>query len=632
MNTKIFKAISITVILSIAVSLLLTSGAYAQNSVTFSDSSSGSRLTGAGNSASVGEACSGDDPYVEKRKSVEIWGPGSDHQCDGGYISAEAGDPLDTANNPYMFVEVDCEEVDVRARVRGVGGYAYADAGIMAWAELLDIDEGVAHTAIWAEAHADSGPGTGKATADAKAEGRAHAELDASGFFYDEAMLTADSEGIAKAHAGSSNRGTGVTHAWTESGIHAGAELGSLNEYASLYSGSIHVEGVGPRSVARADSSATGNASASGLLGDFGVLVDRSEVDVEGVANTYVRVRGEADAGAFAEAGSVNFVESLEDLWLYPPYPVVIYDAELIDASSIESGSYADVDGHRSSAKADGFVSASTNADGMTSKPDVRLHSDTCVSGRAGSHVSVVKEGNAESYAGAIALNVVDGYVDVWPIGVDVELDMLDVTGLGSYSSAEGLSSRTRVFTNDWVRAYTHADSSWYPSVPDVPTSAASTTNGSASQSIKGKGLGSATSAAGAGSIAATNVVDSCTGNLIAEDFAAVGEGTDVMATDGSRMYPVASLADVETSAWTSPSVSAELTGGSGNSWLKPWKNAGDSTVSGEIYLDPVGTVETDVDKNLAVNPNYAYGYLAGNKPFGWPSRWLLTLVPPSNG
>ena len=631
MNTK--KAIGITIILSIAVSLLLTSGAYAQSGVTFSDSSSGSSFRGEGSSASEGKACSSDDdPYVEKAKSVYLNGPGYDHQSDCGYISAHVGDPANTAVDPYMFVEVDCEDVDVSVDIKGADGWGRADAGISAMAVMTpDGANAWVSADIWAEAHADAGPGTARAKATAKADGRAHAELDASGYYYDTAELTANAEGVAEAKAGSTNRGDGkyqITHAWTESGIHAGAELGSLNEYASLYSGSIHVEGVGPRSVARADSSATGNASASGLLGDFGVLVDRSEVDVEGVANTYVRVRGEADAGAFAEAGSVNFVESLEDLWLYPPYPVVIYDAELIDASSIESGSYADVDGHRSSAKAGGFVSASTNADGRTWKPDVRLHSDTDVSGETVSHVSVVKEGNAESYAGAIALNVVDGYVDVWPIGVDVELDMLDVTGLGSYSSAEGLSSRTRVFTNDWVRAYTHADSSWYPSVPDVPTSAASRTSGNADQSIKGKGLGSATSAAGAGSIAATNVVDSCTGNLIAEDFAAVGEGTDVMATDGSRMYPVASLRRVETSAWTWPSVSAELTGGSGNSWLKPWKNAGDSTVSGEIYLDPVGTVETDVDKNLAVNPNYAYGYLAGNKPFGWPSRWLLTLVP----
>ena len=636
MNTK--KTIGITVIFAIAVSLLLTSGAYAQSSVSFSDSGSGSTFKGEGSSASVGEACSGDDPYVEKTKSVAIFGPGSDHQSCCGYISAETGDPTDTANDPYMFVEVDCEQVDVSVRVRGAGS-ASADAGIMAWAELFGLgDEGVAETAIWAAAYAAAGPGTGKARADAKAEGRAHAELDASGFFDDEAVLTADSEGIAKAHACTTNKGMLVTSAETESAIAAYAEFGSLNEVATLYSNANVAGGDNRRSVARADGSAEGSASASGYRSDMGVDVDWSVVGVMGTADTNVKVRGEADAGSFAEATSYNYVEG-EDLEIvFEPelmpigdVYIEIFDAELIDTSLIVSGSHADVFAPRASARAEGYVSADTYAEGMTWKPDVWLDSFTDVSGEAGSLVSVVKDGAAESYAGAIALNVVDGDVyvdyDIMPL-VDVELDMLDVTALGSLSWAEGLSSRTRVYTHDWVDADTFAGSSMYvedtwppcpppcpPPSPDPdPELAYSGTSGSADQVIKGRGLGSASSAAGAGAIAATEVVDwlMAPGVLIVEELAAVGVGTGVEAEDGSKMYPMACLKDVETYAGTLSSVNAEITDGSGNSWLNPRANRGGSVVNGALVLLPDGTVMTEEDNDLGSGPNYAYGYLAG--------------------
>ena len=618
MNTK--KTIGITVILAIAVSLLLTSGAYAQNSVSFSGDT-GSTFRGEGSSASEGKACSSsDDPQVSKEAYVYLDGPGYDEQCACGYISAEAGSPDNTADDPYMFVEVDCEQVDVSIDIRGADGLGWADAGISAEATL----DGV-YTDIWAEAHADSGPGRARAKASAKAEGSAHAELDASGDFYDVAVLTADAEGIARADACSTNRGDGITHAWTRSGISADAEFGSLEEEAGIYS-SGYVEGAGPRSVARADSSATGSASASGFLLDCGVVVEWSEVDVDGTAKTHESIRGEGKAWAFADAGSVNYVESWEYLDLYP---YVEIDAALIDFSWIDSDSEADVYGRRSSARAEGYVSADTSAFGWTSKPDVCYDSYTEVSGEAGSHVSVVKDGEAESQAGAIALNVVDGFVFVYPIFEEFELDMLDVTGLGSLSTAEGYSSRTRIYTHGWVEADTFAGSSmfvedtWPPCPPPCPPPspelsavlADSATSGKADQVIKGRGEEFAASAAGAGSIAASNVDG-------IEDFAAVGIGTGVEAPDGSRIYPVACLSDVETSAATynlidwepyiEERVSAEITGGSGNSWLNPRRNLGGSVVSGALVLSPDGTVITDVDNYLGFNPNEAYGYLAG--------------------
>ena len=637
MNIKTFKAISITVIIAIAVSLLLTSSAYAQSSVKFSGDT-GSTFKGEGNSASVGRACSGsDDPEVSKEAHAVLTGPGSDHQCDCGLISAKAGDPDNTADDPYMFVEVDCEQVDASVRVRGAGGFASADAGIRAWAEVDPWDPAMAYVSadIWARAHADSGPGTAKAKADAIADGRAHAELDASGNFYDVAVLNADAEGVAEAHAGSTNRGGGVTHAWTESGIWSYGDMGySLSDSAGLYSNSIHVEGAGPRSVARADSSAVGTASASGYLSDEDVVVDWSVVGVEGIASTHVSLRGEAEAGSSAEASSLNSVE--EEWWYeieFGPFYIETWDDELLEVSQIGSDSYADVYGHRSSAKATGYVSADTDAAGMTWKPDVWDGSLTGVSGEAGSKVSVVKEGSASSEAGAIALSVVDGNVWVLPIDVDVELDMLDVTALGSMSMAEGESSRTRVFTHDWVEADTFAGSAMFvedtwpqcpppcpPPSPELPAVLAySATSGKADQVIKGRGEGFAASAAGAGAIAASNVVDWF--GPIADDFAAVGEGTGVVAEDGSRMYPMACLSDVDTSAatydlnvWWVPEerVSAEITGGSGNSWLNPRRNLGDSVVSGALVLSPDGTVLTGVDNDLGFAPNYAYGYLGG--------------------
>jgi len=244
----------------------------------------------------------------------------------------------------------------------------------------------------------------------------------------------------------------------------------------------------------------------------------------------------------------------------------------------------------------------------------------------------VVKEGFADSHAGAIALNVVDGFVYVYLIDEEFELDMLDVTGLGSASEAYGDSSRTRVYTHDWVEADTFAGSAmfvedtWPPCPPPCPPPspevaavlAYSATSGKADQVIKGKGLGFATSAAGAGSIAASGVVDSWGDEI--EDFAAAGIGTYVDTTDGSRIYPMACLSDVDTSAATynlidwdlEERVSAEITGGSGNSWLNPRRNLGGSVVSGALVLSPDGTVITDVDKQLGFNPNYAYGYLGG--------------------
>ena len=640
MNTKIFKAISITVILAIAVSLLLTSSAYAQNSVSFSGDT-GSTFKGEGSSASVGKACSSsDDPVVSKEAHAVLYGPGYDHQCDCGSISAEAGDPDYTADDPYMFVEVDCEQVDASVRVRGAGGFAYADAGISAWAEVDPGDPAMGYVSadIWAYAYAESGPGTAKAKADAKADGRAHAELNASGYFYDSAVQTADAEGVAEAHAGSTNRGSDVTSAFAMSGIWGYGDTGySLSDAARLHSDS-YVEGAGPRSVARADGSAEGTASASGYLSDEDEVVDWSAVSVEGTATTHVSVRGEADADSSAEAYSLN---SVEEYWYYGidfgPFYIETWDDELFEVSQIGSDSYADVYGHRSSAKATGYVSADTYAAGMTWKPDVWYDSFTGVSGEAGSGVSVVKEGSASSEAGAIALSVVDGYVYVeydWMPVVDVELDMLDVTALGSMSMAEGESFRTRVYTHDWVDADTYAGSSMFvedtwpecpppcpPPSPVLPAVLAdSATSGRADQVIKGKGLGLATSAAGAGAIAASNVVDWFVGP-IAEDFAAVGIGTYVDATDGSMMYPMACLSDVDTSAATynltdlwvlEERVSAEITDGSGNSWLNPRRNLGDSVVSGALVLSPDGTVETDVDKDLDSDPNYAYGYLAG--------------------
>ena len=360
---KTQKAIGISIISVIAVSLLLTSGAYAQNSVSFSGDT-GSTFRGEGSSASEGKACSSsDDPQVSKEAYVYLDGPGYDEQCACGYINAEAGSPDNTADDPYMFVEVDCEQVDVSIDIRGADGLGWADAGISAEAVAIpDTGIGWVNTYTWAEAHADSGDGRARAKASATAEGSAHAELDASGNFYDVAVLTADAEGIARADACSTNRGDGITHAWTRSGISADAEFGSLEEEAGIYS-SGYVEGAGPRSVARADSSATGSASASGFLLDCGVVVEWSEVDVDGTAKTHESIRGEGEAWAFADAGSVNYVESWElSLDLYPY--VDIYDAELIDFSWIDSDSEAYVDGHRSSAEAEGYVSADTYAVG----------------------------------------------------------------------------------------------------------------------------------------------------------------------------------------------------------------------------------------------------------------------------
>lgn len=414
----------LTVISVIAVCLLLTSAVYAQNSVIFS-SGTGATVSGGGNSAAVGKACSGNDPYVDKAVRVELDEAGEIDDEDSGHLSSTEITPMGE-----VIVTVDAELVSAWVKVGNtVDAEAIAEAGISAQGEIL-VDPvtreqtGEVYVICMLYAMADASSQSRKtAQAEASASGSAIATAETT--YYDVGEVTAEVEGEAEASAKASRNGgeePTTSSAWA--GLIAGSELGSLSDY-SLLGSSSEVVGTTSKSKAEAESSVEGSASASGKLNVFGVVIESSKTSVAGEADTEASTTKGPGASAFAGAGSINSIPPPEgdsypfdidtfSLCLSGYQPAI----SLADASFLGSYTGGELNIYSGRVTAEGSVDAETEAKGSLKYPDVNQSSATSAAGEASSSIDIRTAGVAESAAGAASVNLVD--TDDWSLNLGV--------------------------------------------------------------------------------------------------------------------------------------------------------------------------------------------------------------------
>ena len=667
---KTQKVIGITIISVIAVCLLLTSVAYAQNGVSFSGSRSGSTISGGGSSASVGEACSGDDPYVEKAVRVELNEAGEIDDEDSGHWSITEITPMGE-----VTVTVDAELVSAWVKVGSDTDHAIAEARISAQGEIVE-DQVYVDTRLYSLAEASS---ESRKAAQAEASASGSAIATALTTYYDVGEVGAEVEGEAEASAKAKRNGK--ASAWA--GLIAHSELGSLSDY-SLLGSSSEVVGTSSKSSAEAESSVEGSASASGEFNDFGVVIESSQTSVTGKANTEAELRKGPGASAFAGAGSINYIPPPEEEEPYPfdintfslslsgDQPVI----SLADASFLGVYTGGELNIYSGRITAEGSVEAETEAKGSLEYPDVVQSSETSAAGEASSSIDIRTAGIAESAAGAASVNLVDiedGSLVLgvsYPVaiydeagelisvdreellGVNLGADyalLVDASVLGSYShtsytaeldefgSPIGVIIRKATAESE-VEATTSAsgESVIEDEVASSKTFASAETAKSYSKSNR-NGEPWATSAAW---VASLSVVDAGGleiahsspngGPIISGDFDVVTGstiGTAAWGADDSKVKAKASLdvdipedEDAATSAlaslkWDSEAAEAStnITTANSYSWLDAGRNRGRCTVNDDLVNQGDNVISVyDRSWSVTEDVNWADGYLWG--------------------
>jgi len=474
------------VVLIMLVGLVLSPVVYA--GVSFSGST-GATVSGGGISASVGKACSGADPYVEKAVMVELNEKGETDDEDSGHLSITERTPLGE-----VIVSVDAELVSAWVKVGNTNhAEARAEAGIRAQGEIIVDDEGeptgevYVDAMLYAEAQASS---EGKKTAQAKAsaDGSALATANSSylggdpeGYpraFHDIALVEASAEGKAEVSVKAKRNGNKEpTRALAWAGLIAHSELGSRGDNMldySLLGSSSELVGTSVNSYVEAQGSVEGSASASGELNDFDTVIESSETSVEGKAQTKAEMKKGSWASAYAGAGSVNAILPETAIGGEVETPSLYLEGEatinnLAEASFLGAYTEGNLNIYSGYIKADASVEAETEASGSLELPDVLQSSETRAGGeepgtkgKASSSTAITSAAMAESAAGAASVNLVDiqdgdlslevnypvaeynpetgDLIDIYPeqlLGVDLSTDwalLVDASTVGSYS------------------------------------------------------------------------------------------------------------------------------------------------------------------------------------------------------